>query len=103
MSQFKFNGVRERDGALSSRNSPIKKVTDLPFAVIPVPIHKKKVKVDTSHLSRPVTSYNNDKGHQAECFRPSTEQDTPNQNLKNALNLDKLRLKLNISEKCQVN
>ena len=46
-SQIKFTEVRENNGALSSRNSPIKSNTDLPIEIIPIPIHKKVVKMNS--------------------------------------------------------
>jgi len=82
-SQFKFKESEDKNGQISSRNDSLTKATDLRDVIIPVPSKKNIVKVDIRHRS---------------IARPSTSQNNRIK-INHAVNMDKLRLKLNISEK----
>lgn len=43
---FKFKESEDKSGGISSRNSSLKKSTDLPIAIIPIPQKKQRVKLD---------------------------------------------------------
>jgi serine/threonine protein kinase len=102
-SEFRFTEVKERCGAISSRESPTKKVTDLPLEVIPIPIYKKTVKMDTGKLTRPVTAYKNTFNVKSQNIRPNTGKKSRRINLKFSMNLDNFRHKSNFSHKNKIN
>lgn len=102
-SEFRFTEVKERSGAISSRESPNKRATDLPLEIIPIPIYKKTVTMDTGKLTRPVSAYKNTFNAKSQHIRPNTGKKSRRINLKFAMNIDNFRHKSNISQKQRIN
>ena len=102
-SEFRFTEIKERSGALSSRESPMKKANDLPLEIIPIPISKKTVKMDTEKLKRPISAYKNNFNAKSQNIRPSTGIKSRRINLKFSMNLDNFRQKSNVSDRLRFN
>lgn len=102
-SELRFTEVKDRSGALSSRDSPSKRVTDLPLEIIPIPVSKKTVKMNTEHLNRPISAYKNNFNAKSQHIRPNTGIKSRRINLKFAMNLDNFRHKSNFSENLRPN
>jgi serine/threonine protein kinase len=88
ISQFRFTDVKENNGFISSRDSPLKRADDLPSAVIPIPVYKKTVTMAADKLTRPITTYSK----QEVVSRPNTEHENRRLNLKYAVNVGKMRV-----------
>lgn len=103
MSEYRINEVRDVDGEINSRNSPIKKSSDLPSVIIPAftdSIKKEKVIVDPKILARPISAYG--EGLKNVGFRPSTSQVPKNLNLKYPMRNTQARAIQNVSERIKI-
>lgn len=92
ISQFRFTDVKENNGFISSRDSPLKRADDLPSAVIPIPVYKKTVTMTTDKLSRPITTHSNKNPMLEIDSRPNTGHENRRLNLKHAVNVSKMRV-----------
>ncbi|CAI2387665.1 unnamed protein product [Moneuplotes crassus] len=94
-SELKFLKVREKCGAISSRESPTKNC-DIPLEVIPIPIDKKIVKMDSKNLKRPISGCQRRKNSKSQKLNVRTVQATNKANIRFNLNEEKVKVYPNI-------
>lgn len=95
-SQIKFCQVREKFGAISSRESPTKN-NELPLDIIPIPVNKKVVKMNSDDLKRPPSGYNKCHNTKSQQLNVQSMQNT-RVNIKFAKNAEKMKVYSNIIE-----
>jgi hypothetical protein len=102
--KFKCND-KERDGSIKAESPCGKISTDLKPKIIQVNKNPNNQDLKMDNSDRPVSAYQHNKSDSGygKLVRPSTGYFQPRMNLKKAVNLDKLRSRLNISEKCSIN